>query len=58
MCKVDFECELEEDNKGTKIYPSVESLKKDRKCVEQCGIVKVKVELVEVVQGCDYSSLK
>lgn len=47
MDKVDFEHELEEVCSGVKIYPTVEDLKRNKKCVEQCGIVKVKIEIVK-----------
>jgi hypothetical protein len=51
MCKVDFDWELGEALGGTAIYPSVEDLKAERKCVSSCGIVKVKIELEEVVDA-------
>lgn len=49
MCQTDFDWELGEARGGTEVYCSVTDLKRKRKCVEQCGIVKVKVSLVEVV---------
>jgi hypothetical protein len=57
MCKVDFECEIGLACDGNHIYPSIEDLKEYRKCVSQCGIVKVAVVAVEVVQEEDYSDL-
>ena len=50
MCKTDWDYELGEALGGNSIYPSIEDLKKRRKCVSSCGIVKVRVELEEVVQ--------
>ena len=50
MCKVDFEWEVGEALGGTRIYPSLEDLKENCKCVKECGIVKVRVELLEVVE--------
>lgn len=49
MCKTDFDWELGEASNGTQVYASVEELKAKRKCVENCGIVKVKVSLDFVV---------
>jgi hypothetical protein len=50
MCQVDYDWELGEALGGTEVYCSVEDLKKERKCVKNCGIVKVKVTLEECVQ--------
>ncbi len=50
MCKVGFDWELGHAIGGNKIYPSVEDLKENCRCVEECGIVKVRIELEEVVQ--------
>ena len=55
MCKVDFECELGLAAGGNMVYSSVEDLKECRPCVKECGIVKVRVELVDVVQEEDFS---
>ena len=49
MCKTDFTWELGAALDGNTVYPSVEDLKKNRKCWEECGIVKVKILLEEVV---------
>lgn len=48
MCAIDWDWELGEAMGGTKIYSSVEDLKECHKCWEECGIVKVKVSLVEI----------
>jgi hypothetical protein len=58
MCKVDYEHHLEGDSHGTRVFSDIEDLKTHRKCVSQCGIVKVKIELVEVVQDSDYNILR
>lgn len=50
MCLVDWECEAPFNAEGNRICYSIESLKRVRPCVEDCGIVKVKVSFVEVVQ--------
>lgn len=51
MCGIDFTHELGMVPDGTKIYSSVEDLKKNSKCVKECGIAKVKTQLVEWVRG-------
>ena len=50
MCQVDFDHELGEAYPFTEVYPSIKTLKEQRKCVKDCGIYKVKVEVVKVVQ--------
>ena len=49
MCTIDFECELGHAADGTRIYPSVKALKSNHRCWNECGIVKVKTYLYEVV---------
>lgn len=43
LCKTDYEYELENAAGGVKIYSSVEDLKKNKNCWEDCGIVKVEI---------------
>lgn len=50
MCKTDYDHHLGMDAYGTMTYASIDSLIENRKCISECGIVKVKVELVEVIQ--------
>ncbi len=50
MCKTDFDYELGEAMYGTKIYPSEEDLRRNYSCVEECGIVKVKVIFQKTIQ--------
>lgn len=54
MCATDFDFELGVNMTGPdtypKIYPSLEEIKRHRKCVEECGIVKVKIEFMETVE--------
>lgn len=40
----------------TEIYSSLEELKDDLACWDQCGVVKLKVEVVEVVVPKDPNS--
>jgi len=49
MCLIDFEDELYRASGGNTVYPSIEDLRKNHTCVDSCGIVKVKVELVEII---------
>ena len=57
MCGVDWQHELGHAMGGNVVYPSVEDLKANRKCVRSCGIVKVEVKLVEWVQDQDFSKI-
>ena len=50
MDKIDFECEIGLAQGGNTIYPTIKDLKKNKKCVEECGIVKVEVKLVKVIE--------
>lgn len=50
MCLVDWEVELGGASSGNTVYPSVDDLRRRRKCVDGCGIVEVRVEAVRVVQ--------
>lgn len=50
MCLTDFEWELGLASGGNVIHPSVEDLKKRRKCVASCGIAEVRVSLSRIVE--------
>lgn len=55
MCLTDYEWHIEGDKDGTKIYPSLVALEADKHCVKkECGIVKVKLEIVEVVKDEEF----
>ena len=56
MCKTDFELELGLAAGGVSVYSSIEDLEEHRKCVKEggCGIVKVTMELVEVIRDDTY----
>ena len=56
MDKTDFEWELGAAMGGNKIYPSEADLRRNEKCLDQCGIVKVRVTRVEVVQEEDFTN--
>ena len=56
MDLVDFYYELGEANCTHEIYPSAELLEESSPCVSECGIVRVSVELEEVVKDSDYSN--
>lgn len=51
VCRTDFVHEFGEILACIPIYPSLEELKKHRKCVSVCGWVKVKLEMEEEVLG-------
>lgn len=57
MCKTDFEHELQESCAGAMIYNDLDDLIESRPCVHECGIVKVEVNLLEVIQESDYSGV-
>lgn len=50
MCLVDFNYHIDGDWNGTVIYPSLKSLRHERKCVRGCGIAQVKVVFDRCVQ--------
>lgn len=50
MDKVSFEYDLGHAACGDKVYPSIKSLKKEQPCTKTCGVVKVQVRLVKVVE--------
>jgi hypothetical protein len=54
MCKTDYECELGMAAGGNMVYSSEEDLRENRSCVEECGVVKVKIHLAEVIQESNY----
>ena len=45
--KTDWDYEI--GNGTVEVYDSIEQLKKERSCVEECGIVEVEVTLKRVV---------
>jgi len=49
MCKTDYEYEVGHARGGNLVYASEEELKKEKLCVFTCGIVKVRIELEEVI---------
>jgi hypothetical protein len=50
MCLVDFECEIGAALDGNKVYPSERSLREHMPCVEDCGIVEVKVSFSRLIR--------
>ena len=56
MDKVDFDHEVGCALGGNKVYPSLKDLLENEKCVHECGIVKVKIVLEEVIMGSRYSA--
>lgn len=49
MCMIEFEDEMGMASGGVRVYPSLEDLKENHDCWQSCGIVKVKVSLVETI---------
>lgn len=50
MDKVDFDHELGDNPNGNEVFPTIDAVLRNRKCSRICGIVKVEVTLLEVVQ--------
>jgi hypothetical protein len=45
-CATDFTCDIEGIH-GINVYSELEDLKKYRKCIEECGWVKLELKVVE-----------
>jgi hypothetical protein len=54
MCLTDFNLELGEALGKAEVYVSVDDLKVHRPCVKECGIVKVKITFVEIMQNSNF----
>lgn len=50
VCKTDWDHHFPDDWHGVTLYFSEKSIKAHRKCVEECGIVEIKVSFEGVVQ--------
>lgn len=50
MCKTDFDFELGEALGGTRVYLSIKDLLYNRKCTNQCGYVKVRIILEDIIK--------
>jgi len=51
ICRVSWECEV--GSTYVKIYPSIESLKEDHDCWEECGIIQLQLQPVKVAHEGD-----
>ena len=58
MCGIDFQHELGEASGGNVVYPSLKDAETNLPCHKSCGVVKVKVELVEWVKEQDLFNRK
>lgn len=54
MDLVDFECELGAAMGGNRVFPSAEDVRRNKKCVQACGIVEVEVRFRKVIQESNY----
>ena len=50
MDLTDWDHHLGEDSAGSKVYPGIDDCIKDNKCIDECGIIKVEIRAVEVIQ--------
>lgn len=55
MDKVDFEEEFGNALSGNKVYPSLGDLRLQKPCTDSCGIVRVEVRVVEVIQETNFT---
>lgn len=53
MCGTDWLCELGMASDGNRVFPSIECLKEHLGCTHECGVVKVRVQFLEVVEEGD-----
>ena len=56
VCATDFHHELEECE--IKVYPTLERIKVKRSCVEQCGIIKLKITSCGFTQEPNFKALE
>ena len=56
MCLTDFECELGSAMGGNVVYPSERDLRKHCKCIPQCGIAKVRVVGLKIIQEATFDA--
>lgn len=50
MDMVDFECELGLASGGNTVYATEAECRKNKKCIDECGLVEVKVEVTRIIQ--------
>jgi hypothetical protein len=56
MCKTDFEEDVRGAHDGARVYPSEATLRESRKCVDECGVVEVRLSLVRVLQAANFGT--
>lgn len=56
MCKVDWEYHLDDDPFGVQVFSRIDHCAIGRPCTIECGIVKVKMTFMEVVQPENYNN--
>ncbi len=50
MCLVDWKYEVPYNSAGNRIYYSLDAIKEQRSCVDECGIVELEVTFVKAIQ--------
>lgn len=54
MCKIDWDHEIGNASRGTRVYPSINAIRAQHTCADECGIVEVEVRLARVIsEGTD-----
>ena len=54
MCLTDFECELGAAAGGNHVFASAEDARRNRVCVDSCGIVEVEVRFRKIIQKSNH----
>lgn len=49
VCKTDYDYHIPDDVQGITVYFSEESIREERDCVENCGIVKMKLTFDSII---------
>lgn len=55
MCKIDYDEHVGSDYYGVSIYPSEKALRENHKCVDECGMVKIRMSIEKVISETNYS---
>jgi hypothetical protein len=50
LCGTDFQHHLLCDSSGTTVYPSVAALRRNKTCLDECGIVEIEIKVRRWVQ--------
>lgn len=54
MCAIDWQYEVGNARNGNIVYPSIDALKADHDCWQECGIVEVEVNVKKTIAPSQY----